>query len=124
MPLPGRLPPMGWEPVADTDPVSLGASLGSLQRLLGTARPDTLTTLRSQWTSLIGARLSAHCELHSLRSSAMVVSTTEPAVAEQLRWAATDLVAAANELVPSAGITSLHVILSFAGTPDADFHDA
>jgi len=101
---------MGWEPLpSEQEPVRLEESLAALQRYLGTARPDSLATLQSQWTSVIGRHLAAHCSLHSLRRGSLVVSTADPGVAEQLRWLGNDLVAAANSLLGSDEVLRVEV---------------
>lgn len=80
-----------------------------MQRFLGALRPDALRTLQANWTALVGSRLAASCELHSVRDGCMVVETTEPAVAEQLRWATTDLVAAANAVLGNEDLRDVRV---------------
>jgi predicted nucleic acid-binding Zn ribbon protein len=90
-------------------PVPLGDSLVGLQRLIGTARPDNLAVLAQHWTQVIGPRLAAHCELHSLRHRTLVVSSSDGAVTEQLRWMERDLVAAANSVIGSEEITGVEV---------------
>jgi predicted nucleic acid-binding Zn ribbon protein len=109
---------MGWEPLPGrAEPVSLDTSLTSLQRLLGTARPDALMTVRSQWASIVGARLAAHCRLDALHHGTLVVATHEPAVAEQLRWASADLVAAVNAVMGSEELREVEVRVVRAATP-------
>jgi hypothetical protein len=80
-----------------------------MQRFLGALRPDALRTLQANWTLLVGGRLAASCHLHSVRDGCMVVETTEPAVAEQLRWAASDLVAAANAVLGNTELREVRV---------------
>ncbi|MGI9579027.1 MAG: DUF721 domain-containing protein [Microthrixaceae bacterium] len=101
---------MGWEPLpSKRQPVGLADSLGGLQRLIGTARPDNLAVLEQHWSQVIGARLAGHCELHSLRHGTLVVATSDGAVAEQLRWMERDLAAAANSVLGADEITSVDV---------------
>ena len=108
---------MGWEPLpGHREPVGLDDSLGRLRKLLGTPAPDGLVVLREHWEQVIGVRLAAHCRLHSLHGGTLVVSTSEPAVAEQLRWMETDLVAAANAVLGDTGIDSVRVV----GTEEGD----
>ena len=87
----------------------LGDSLGHLRKLIGTARPDSLAVLSDHWTQVIGARLAAHCDLHSLQHGTLVVATSDGAVAEQLRWMERDLVQAANSVLGSAEIEAVEV---------------
>ncbi len=89
--------------------MGLGESLGRLQRLIGTARPDSLAVLEEHWEQVIGARLARHCRLHSLQHGTLVVTTAEGAVAEQLRWMQSDLVAAANAVLGSSEISDVQV---------------
>ena len=89
--------------------MALGESLRHLQRLIGTARPDSLSRLREHWQQVIGWRLAMHCELESLHHGTLVLRCSDGGVAEQLRWAETDLVAAANEVVGGTEITGVEV---------------
>lgn len=101
---------MAWEPLPGRRaPVPLGDSLVGLRRLIGTARPDSLAVLAQHWPQVIGPRLAAHCELHSLRHGTLVVSSGDGAVTEQLRWMERDLVAAANAVLGSDEITAVQV---------------
>jgi hypothetical protein len=96
-------------PASDPEPVSLDDSLAALQRYLGTARPDGVTTLRAHWRSLVGDRFAGHCTLHSIRHGCLVVATSDPGVAEQLRWSAGDLAAAANAVLGRRELSSVEV---------------
>jgi predicted nucleic acid-binding Zn ribbon protein len=101
---------MGAEPLPQQrQPLRLADSLAGLQRLLGTARPDDLGVLEAHWSQVIGTRLAAHCELHSLRHGALVISTSDGGVAEQLRYMERDLRSAANAVLGAEAITSVEV---------------
>lgn len=71
---------------------------------LGLARGDAFATIDEHWVQLVGSRLAAWCRPESLRSGRLVVSTSVPAVAEQLRWQARDLVTAVQDLCADAGV--------------------
>jgi predicted nucleic acid-binding Zn ribbon protein len=77
---------------------TLGASLERLHRSMGLARPDAVRVLEDSWSGLVGARLARTCRLDSLRGGRMTIAVDDPAVAEHLRWQASDLAAAANQL--------------------------
>jgi len=47
---------------------------------------------------LVGSRLARSCSVETLRDRRLVVSTSVPAVGEQLRWQARDLCAAIGDL--------------------------
>lgn len=101
---------MGAEPLPQQrQPVRLGDSLAGLQRRLGTARPDNLGVLEAHWNQVIGPRMAGHCELHSLRHGALVISTSDGGVAEQLRYMERDLKNAANAVLGADEITSVEV---------------
>jgi hypothetical protein len=76
----------------------LAESLDRLHRTLGVARPDAVRVLESSWPALVGRQLAELCWLDSLQGGRLVVGTTDPAVAEHLRWQARDLAAAANDV--------------------------
>lgn len=63
---------------------------------MGLARPDTVQLLERHWTSLLGADLAPQCHLDAVRGTELVLSVTDPALAEHLRWSAGDLCAAVN----------------------------
>jgi hypothetical protein len=106
------------------DLVSLDQSLASVQRFLGVLRPDALRTLQANWVLLVGGRLAAVCRLSSVRDGCMLIETSEPAVAEQLRWLATDLVAAANAVLGGAELNEISVSFAKPDSTDWDPQDA
>lgn len=85
--------PSGRRPVR-----TIGESMERVRLALGLARPDAVETIREHWVQLVGSRLARSCSVDSLREGRLVVSTTVPAVAEQLRWQTRDLCAAVGEL--------------------------
>lgn len=91
------------------EPVRLSASLVGLQKYLGTAAPSSLTALADSWDQVIGARMARHCAIHSINHGTLVLETSEPAVAEQLRWMSGDLRDAANAVLGNADITAVEV---------------
>lgn len=101
---------MGWEPLpGHEEPRGVADSLRRLERLIGTARPDSITALGEHWEQVIGRRLAMYCELHSLHHGTLVVSCSDGGVAEQLRWMSTDLVGAANAVLGCPEVTSVEV---------------
>ncbi|MFZ4432529.1 MAG: DUF721 domain-containing protein [Microthrixaceae bacterium] len=77
---------------------TVGESLDRVRLALGLARPDSFETIREHWAQLVGSRLARSCSVESLRDGRLVVSTTIPAVGEQLRWQSRDLCAAVGDL--------------------------
>lgn len=92
-----------------SEPVGLSESLSRLQRYLGTAAPSSLSALGDSWDQVIGTRMAQHCRLHSMRHGTLVVETSEPAIAEQLRWMAGDLRDAANAVLDSTEIAEVEI---------------
>ena len=91
---------MTWEPLPDREssPRDLSSVLARLHRSIGLAKPDTLLVLEHHWVSLPGPDLAERCRLESLRGTELVIAVDDPAVAEHLRWSASDLCAAVNSL--------------------------
>ena len=91
---------MTWEPLPDREssPRDLSSVLARLHRSIGLAKPDTLLVLEHHWVSLLGADLAPRCLLESVRGSELVIAVDDPAVAEHLRWSASELCAAVNSL--------------------------
>lgn len=100
---------MPWEPLPrDRETThALAESLDRLHRTLGVARPDAVRVLEASWSALVGRRLAEVCWLDSLQGGLLVVGTTDPAVAEHLRWQARDLAAAANEVCGGEVVTEV-----------------
>ena len=100
---------MGIEPLPSERNTThtLGASLERLHRSMGLARPDAVRILQDSWSSLVGAKLAAGCRLDSLRGGRMTISVDDPAVAEHLRWQASDLAAAATQLCGGDVVTEV-----------------
>lgn len=93
------------------EPVQLSDSLELLQRYLGTARPSSISVLEDNWRQIIGVRLADSCELRSLHHGRLVIRSDDPGVAEQLRWMAGDLRAAANSVIGSDDVAEVEVRL-------------
>lgn len=91
------------------EPVTLADSLVGLQKYLGTATPSSLMALSDSWDQVIGSKMANHCEIHSIKRGTLVLVTSEPAVAEQLRWMSGDLREAANAVLGRAEITAVEV---------------
>lgn len=89
---------MTWEPLPEQHPGprQLTSALTRLHSTMGLARPDTVRLLERHWTSLLGAELAPKCRLDAVRGTELVVSVTDPALAEHLRWSAADLCSAVN----------------------------
>lgn len=82
---------------------------------MGLARPDAVTTLQQHWASLLGSELAAACSLESLRGETLVVSVTDPAVGEHLRWSSSELLDAANAVCGGVVVNELRVRVRRAG---------
>lgn len=104
----GRAPVAAGEATAG-EPVALHRSLSTVQRYLGAVRPDAVRTIQAQWPAIVGARLAGACEVHTVRQGHLVVHTTEPAVAEQLRWDSGDLRRAVNALLGAEEIVDVRI---------------
>ena len=114
---------MGWEPLPDDQrsvrPVS--SSVERLRRTLGLARADTFAQVEESWTHLVGQRLAPHAQPRSLRDGVLVVVAQDPAVADHLRWSASDLAEAVNAVCGGAGVTQVEVRVGPLEAPAA--HD-
>lgn len=95
-----------------SDPISVGESMKLVQQRLGAAQPDRFATLVAEWGSLVGQRLAEHCSPESLVSGNLSVSVTSPGVAEQVKWATSDLIAAANAILGEDLVTRVSIINS------------
>lgn len=102
---------MSWRPLPSPDDHTrrLDAVIVGLTRTLGLARPDTMSLLEQHWTSLVGPAMAERCEVESVRHGEIVVVTSDPAVAEQLRWGAQDLIGAVNAICDGTAVESVRV---------------
>ena len=65
--------------------------------------------VRANWAQLVGPRFAEHSQPRSLRQGVLVVTAEEPAVVDQLRWSAADLVGAVNAVCGGTEVTSVEV---------------
>jgi predicted nucleic acid-binding Zn ribbon protein len=66
--------------------------LDRVMRRLGAPDADTLATLFSSWSELVGPRLAEHARPVSLTDGTLVVAVDDPAWASQLRWLEAELI--------------------------------
>lgn len=102
---------MGWEPLPDErrTPRPVGMSVDRLRRTLGLARADTFAQVEESWNQLVGHRLAPHARPRSLRDGVLLVVASDPAVAEHLRWSASDLTQAVNAVCGGNEVTRVEV---------------
>jgi len=100
-----------WEPLPGDahDTHELASVIERLHHTLGLARPDSVTTIQQHWTSLLGKDLAPSCRLEALHHETMVVAVEDPAIAEHLRWSASELLGAVNALCGGEVASELQV---------------
>jgi predicted nucleic acid-binding Zn ribbon protein len=104
---PGGGPRSRWHsPRADAT-VKVADSLAELARQLGTAPPDTLSTVFSRWPELVGESLAAHARPEKLDGEALVVSVDSPAWASHLRTLAPRVVGQLNTAIGSSEVSRI-----------------
>jgi hypothetical protein len=74
---------------------------------LGAPPPRVTVDVATRWVDIVGAELARVTEPGSLRDGVLVVTTTEPAVAEHLRWSEQAVVERANRVLGAEVIRGL-----------------
>jgi predicted nucleic acid-binding Zn ribbon protein len=101
----------GVQPLPTSDgrePARVGDGLDRLMHQLGAPGAETVTTLFSGWSELVGEQIAAHTRPISLRDSTLVVAVDDPAWGSQLRWLEHDLTAQLSSAL-GAPVTALEV---------------
>jgi predicted nucleic acid-binding Zn ribbon protein len=95
-----RLRTVVIEPLPDARRAArpVGDSIERVRLVLGLGRADVLATVEEHWDQVVGPRLARISNPVTLRDARLVVETSVPAAAEQLRWQARDLAAAIGAL--------------------------
>jgi predicted nucleic acid-binding Zn ribbon protein len=96
-------------PTADGhEPRRVTEGLDRVMKRLGAPDADTLATLFSSWSELVGPRLAGHARPVSLTDATLVVAVDDPAWASQLRWLEAELIERLAEALGEP-ITALEV---------------
>lgn len=74
---------------------------------LGAPPPEVTRDVATGWVDIVGAELARVTSPGSLRDGVLVVTTTEPAVADHLKWSERKVVERANQVLGSEAVRSL-----------------
>jgi predicted nucleic acid-binding Zn ribbon protein len=104
---------MTWIPASKPEeealPRRIDASLAALAGRLGLPSPRVVSSLFAQWDELVGTPLSQHVRPVHLDGTTLVLETTEPGWATQVRFLSGDLVRKLAERVPEAAVENIVV---------------
>ena len=93
------------------EPTRLSDGIDRVARHLGLGPADLIQQVVDVWPEVAGA-LAEVSEPMVVRDGQLVISTTDPAVAEALRWRSTTLLTKLSEMLNNtAAITSMEVRL-------------
>ena len=93
----------------------ISSSLNSVLAHFGRPSLDAHAVIENQWSTIVGARLAAWCRPSDLADGQLVVTTGEPAVAEELRLLARELAETLNELVGDDVVATVRVRVTSEG---------
>jgi hypothetical protein len=95
--------------VTDTgdDPRPIGQGVERFLAALGAPPPKVTTDIATCWVDIVGAQLARVTTPGSLRDGVLVVTTTEPAVADHLNWSERTVVDRANQILGTEAIRAL-----------------
>jgi len=65
------------------------------------------TDVSTRWVDIVGAELARVTSPGSLRNGVLVVTTTEPAVADHLKWSEQAVVERANQVLGTEAVRGL-----------------
>lgn len=90
-------------------------SLDAVLAHFGRPSLDAHEVIRTRWSTIVGTRLAEWCWPSELVSGELVVSTTEPVVAEELKAMARDLAGTLNRLVGDDVVATVRVRVTSEG---------
>jgi predicted nucleic acid-binding Zn ribbon protein len=89
------------------DPRPIGQGVERFLAGLGAPPPKVTIDVTARWVDIVGPQLARVTTPGSLRDGVLVVTTTEPAVVDHLKWSERTVVARANEVLGTEAIRAL-----------------
>ncbi len=93
------------------EPMPLADALGAVTRDLGLGRPTHLRLLVAQWDTIVGDALATHARPSQLRDNVLVVEVDDGAWAAPLRYLVDTMCVRANEVLGSALVQEVRVVV-------------
>lgn len=103
----------------DGGPRPLGHGVERFLRSLGAPPTKVTAHVADRWVDIVGAELARVTTPGSLRDGVLVVTTTEPAVADHLRWSERTVVARANAVLGTDAVRALRTRVVGEAEPPA-----
>ena len=91
------------------EPKPIGEGVERILASLGAPPPKVTTGVADRWVDIVGTELATVTAPGSLRDGTLVVTTTEPAVADHLKWSEQTVIDRANEVLETTAVTALRV---------------
>ena len=89
------------------DPKPIGQGVERFLAALGAPPPKVTTDVSTRWVDIVGAELARVTTPGSLRNGVLIVTTTEPAVADHLKWSERSVVERANQVLGTEAVRAL-----------------
>ncbi len=90
------------------EPQPLSESLAVIATRMGAARVERFEEVCAQWPSIVGVLWAEHSRPVSISHGTLRIFVSDPALAEQFRWARRDLIGAVNGILGEPLVTELH----------------
>jgi predicted nucleic acid-binding Zn ribbon protein len=94
-------------PGRSRDPVPLAESLALIRQRIGAVPQDAFDRVLQRWPSIVGQEWAELSLPESISHGVLRVRITEPALAEQFRWARFDMVKAINSVLGEELVSSI-----------------
>jgi hypothetical protein len=89
------------------DPRPIAQGVDRLLSSLGAPPTRVTVDVAERWVDIVGPELARVTSPGSLKDGILVVTTTEPAVADHLKWSQRSVVAQANEVLGTDAIRAV-----------------
>jgi predicted nucleic acid-binding Zn ribbon protein len=88
-------------------PRPIGDGVDRVLSSLGAPSSEVTIHVSARWVDIVGPQLARVTRPGSLRDGVLVVTTSEPAVADHLKWSERAVVAQANKVLGTAVVSSI-----------------
>ena len=100
-----------------SEPKQVGEGLDRLARSLSGVGAQPLATVFTEWSTVVGETLAAHCRPLALDGTRLVIGVDEAAWATQVRFLETELLDRLREVVAGTLVRSIEVRVAPGGEP-------
>jgi predicted nucleic acid-binding Zn ribbon protein len=96
-------------------PRPIGDGVDRVLSSLGAPSSEVTIDVAARWVDIVGPQLARVTQPGSLRDGVLVVTTSEPAVADHLKWSERTVVAQANKVLGTTVVKAVRARVIAAG---------